>query len=84
MPSWMVPAALAFLFWGIYAFLPKLTIRYVDAASASIYHVLGGIAVALVVLAALGFRPATDPRGVGLALVTGMLGVGGPSPISTP
>ncbi len=77
MPPWVVPAALAFLLWGVYAFLPKLTTRYVDAASAVVYHALGGLAVALVVLAVLGFRPAADPRGAGLALVTGMLGVAG-------
>ena len=77
MPPWVVPAALAFLLWGVYACLPKLTTRYVDAASAVVYHALGGLVVALVVLVVLGFRPAADPRGAGLALVTGMLGVAG-------
>lgn len=77
MPPWVAPAALAFLFWGIWAFLPKLTTRYVDPASAIVYHALGGLVVALVALAMLGFRPAADPRGVGLAVLTGVLGIGG-------
>ncbi len=77
MAAWVAPAALAFLLWGIWAFLPKLTTRYVDPASAIVYHALGGLVVAFAALAVLGFRPAADPRGVGLAVLTGVLGVGG-------
>jgi transporter family protein len=75
--AWVAPAALAFLLWGVWAFLPKLTIRYVDPASAIVFHALGGLIVALVTLAVLGFRPAADPRGVSLAVLTGVLGIGG-------
>jgi transporter family protein len=74
---WAVPAAIAFLCWGVWAFLPKITTRYVDPASAVVYEALGGLLVALVVLVLLGFRPATDPRGIGLATLTGALGVAG-------
>ncbi len=77
MAAWVAPAALAFLLWGVWAFLPKLTTRYVDPASAIVYHALGGLAVAVVVLAMIGLRPAADPRGIGLAVLTGVLGIGG-------
>jgi transporter family protein len=77
MQPWVVPAAVAFLCWGLWAFLPKLTTRYLDPARSLVYQALGGLLVALVVLAVLGFRAEGDPRGVGLALATGVLGVGG-------
>ena len=77
MQSWVAPAAVAFLCWGVFAFLPKLTTRYLDPKSAIIYHALGGLLVAGVALLLIGNRPAVDPRGVGLALMTGVLGVGG-------
>lgn len=77
MPSWVGPAVVAFLCWGLWAFLPKLTTRYIDPRSAVVYEALGGLLVAAVVLGLLALRPATDPRGVGLALLTGVLGVAG-------
>jgi transporter family protein len=77
MQSWFLPAAVAFLCWGVWALLPKLTVRYLDPTSAIVYEALGGLLVALVALALLAFRPAADPRGVGLALATGVLGVAG-------
>jgi transporter family protein len=77
MQAWVLPAAVAFLCWGVWAFLPKLTTRYLDPASAVVYEALGGVVVALVVLAALGPRLGADPRGIGLAVATGVLGVGG-------
>lgn len=77
MPAWLPSAGAAFLCWGVWAFLPKLTTRYIDPKSAIVYEALGGIAMAAVVLAWIGFRPAMDGRGVLLALTTGMLGLGG-------
>lgn len=77
MPAWSVPAFVALLCWGAWAFLPKLTMRYIDPNSAAVYEAVGGALVAGGVLALIGFQPATDPRGVALAVVTGMLGLGG-------
>lgn len=77
MPAWLPAATAAFLCWGVWAFLPKLTTRYIDPKSAIVYEALGGLVIAAVVLVMIGFKPATDGRGVGLALVTGILGVAG-------
>jgi len=77
MQTWTLPAAVAFVCWGIWAFLPKLTTRYIDPQSAIVYEALGGLLVAIAVLALLAFRPAAEPRGVALALATGILGAGG-------
>lgn len=77
MKSWLTPAALAFLAWGVWAFLPKLTVRFIDPRSAIIFAALGGVLVAVAALITLDFKIQTDPRGVGLALLSGVLGVGG-------
>ncbi|HYE38271.1 DMT family transporter [Methylocaldum sp.] len=77
MPHWLLPAATAFICWGVWAFLPKLTTRYIDPKSAIIYEAAGGLIVAIVVLALIVFKPATDQRGVVLALGTGIFGAMG-------
>ena len=77
MRHWLLPALSAFTCWGIWAFLPKITTRYVGPNSAIVYEVLGGVVVAAVMLIALGPRLEWDMRGAGLAFVTGVLGVVG-------
>jgi transporter family protein len=73
----LTPTALAFLCWGVWAFLPKLTLRYIDPRSAIVYEAVGGLLVAFAALYLVAFKPALDPRGVALAVATGALGVGG-------
>lgn len=77
MHHWLMPAAVAFVCWGIWAFFPKLTTRYIDPKSAIIYESIGGLMVALIVLGLIAFKPAADGRGALLAIITGMLGIGG-------
>lgn len=77
MPEWLLPTFLAFLCWGIWSFLPKLTMRTIDPQSAIVYEALGGVLVAVAVLFLIGFRPAVEPKGAALAIATGALGVGG-------
>jgi transporter family protein len=74
---WLLPTTAAFFCWGIWAFLPKLTTRYIDPKSAIIYEAAGGLIVALAVLILIVFKPATEPRGIMLALSTGVLGAAG-------
>lgn len=75
MPAWFAPTLAAFLCWGLWAFLPKLTMRYIAPNSAIVYEAIGGVLVALLVLGWLGWKPETDPRGAVLAVATGMLGI---------
>ncbi|KPK38587.1 MAG: hypothetical protein AMJ69_08035 [Gammaproteobacteria bacterium SG8_47] len=77
MKAWMWPAFAAFAMWGVWAFLPKLVVQSMSARSAIVYEALGGALVALGVVIYLGFRVETDARGIGLAMLTGVLGVGG-------
>ncbi|RJR41130.1 MAG: hypothetical protein C4576_18560 [Desulfobacteraceae bacterium] len=75
MNGWLMPALMTLLLWGIWGFLPKLTIMYMNPASAVIYEVAGGMVVAVGVLFILGFRPEVNPRGIGYAVLTGMVGL---------
>ncbi len=74
MKYWILPAFASFILWGLWGFIPKITTRYISPKSAMIYEVLGGIIVATVILYLIRFRPDTHPKGVALALITGILG----------
>ncbi len=74
MKGWILPAFGAFVLWGFWSFVPKITIRYISPKSAIIYEVLGGVCVATIVLYFLNFRPDMHPKGVALAITTGLLG----------
>ena len=74
---WILPASVTFVCWGLWAFVPKLTTRYITPMSAIVYEVVGAAVVGGVVLALLDFRPDVHPRGICLAVATGILGLTG-------
>ena len=75
MTGWKLPAFGVFVAWGLWSFLPKLTVRYIDPRSAAIFESLGTIVVALGLLWAMQFRVQMHPIGIALALTTGVLGL---------
>ena len=77
MKYWIIPAFGTVMLWGLWGFIPKLTIRYINPRSALIYEVLGGIIVAIIILFLMKFRLSTHPKGIALALTTGVLGFTG-------
>ena len=74
MREWILPAIGTFIFWGVWGFIPKLTTKYIGSKSAVVYEVIGGILVAVILLYTLNFRPESHPRGIVLAMVTGVVG----------
>ncbi len=74
MKTWIVPATFTVIFWGLFGFIPKITIRYISPTSAIVYGSLAGIPVALVIMAVMRFQLDTEPSGVILASITGVLG----------
>ncbi len=75
MGHWHIPALFALVCWGLWAFIPKITIRYIDPKSAIVYEAVGAGLVAVSVFGMLGFKPAIEGHGVVLAIMTGILGV---------
>ena len=74
MKPWILPTFGAFVVWGLWSFIPKITVRYISPKSAVVYEVLGGMLVALMVLYSVNFQPDMHPRGVALGIATGLLG----------
>ena len=75
MRAWVIPATFTIVFWGLFGFVPKITTRYISATSAIVYGALAGVPVALIIMAIMRFQVETEPRGVILASITGVLGI---------
>lgn len=75
MKGWIWPTLGALVTWGVWGFLPKVSVRFLGPKSALVYEVLGGTLVAIAILVALGFRLETDLRGIMPAMATGVMGV---------
>lgn len=75
MDNWFVSALLAMIIYGFWGFFPKIAVSYISPKSALVYQVAGALLVGIIVLAQVGFRPDTHPKGVVFALLTGVAGV---------
>ena len=75
MTDWKLPAFGVFLAWGLWSFVPKLTVRYIDPRSAAVYEAIGALVVAIALLLAMQFRIQAHPTGIALAGLTGVLGL---------
>ncbi|HNQ45525.1 MAG: DMT family transporter [Syntrophorhabdus sp.] len=74
MKHWLLPTFGAFVLWGFWSFIPKITTRYISPRSAILFEVMGGVLVATMVLFTLKFKPDIHLKGVLLAMTTGGLG----------
>ncbi len=74
MKDWILPTFGTLIMWGFWGFIPKLTTQYLSPRSAIVYEVVGSLIIALIVLISLDFQPQVHPRGILLALSTGMMG----------
>ena len=77
MKQWLLPTFGAFGLWGLWSFIPKITTKYISPKSAILFEVLGGMLIAIIVLFSLKFKPDIHPKGVLLAITTGILGFAG-------
>jgi transporter family protein len=75
MTDWKLPAFGVFLAWGLWSFVPKVTVRYIDPRSAAVYEAIGALLVAVGICVNLQFRLQIQPTGIALALATGVLGL---------
>ena len=75
MKAWLLPASMTMICWGIWGFIPKITTRYINPLSASVFEGLGSAIFAIIILFSLSFKPEIHPKGVSLAFITGILGM---------
>ena len=75
MKEWLLPASMTLICWGVWGYIPKITTRYINPLSASVFEGLGSAVFALIIFFSLSFKPEFHPKGASLAFVTGMLGM---------
>lgn len=77
MRDWILPTFGAFVCWGLWSFLPKITTRHIDPQSAIVYEVMGGIVLVAILLTVFKVQPVVNPIGIALAVTTGLIGFTG-------
>ena len=74
MRGWLLNSLIALICFGLWAFLPKISVKFINPKSALIYEILGGILVASVVWFSLGKGIDHDLRGMVPAFLAGIIG----------
>jgi transporter family protein len=75
MKPWFVPALLALTMWGVWGFLPKLSTRVMSPVSVLIFEALGVFLVGAAALFFVGSNLEMVPKGMVLAVSTGIFGM---------
>jgi transporter family protein len=65
---------LALVCFGLWAFLPKVAVKYINPKSALVYEVMGGVLVAVIVWGTVSKGIDSDLRGITPAFLTGVIG----------
>lgn len=73
--TWFIFATATLVLWGLWGFFPKLTTTYISPRSALVWEVVGSMIVGVVVLAILGFKLETHPKGAVYGILTGIFGL---------
>jgi transporter family protein len=71
---WAFGASAALLCWGLWAFFPKLAVKYISPMSSLVFEALGVAAIGIMAALFLGRGIETDPRGAIPAILTGVFG----------
>jgi transporter family protein len=72
MIAWFPATLLSLFSFGLWGFFTKLSVLRIDSQSALIYQTLGVVLVGVISLSMLNFKPATDLKGFGYAVLTGI------------
>lgn len=77
MTSWLPSALIALFSFGFWGLFTKMSVIHIDSKSALIFQTVGVLIVGLITLSLMNFKPATEPKGLIFALLTGIAyGVG--------
>lgn len=72
MTNWLPSALLSLFSFGLWGLFSKLSLNYIDSRSALIVQTLGVLLIGLFVFGTNNFKLATDSKGLGFALLTGI------------
>lgn len=70
--TWFIFAIISLILWGFWGFFSKLTTLHINPKNALIMEAVGGLIVGAVVLATMGFKTETNPKGILLGIFTGI------------
>ncbi|MCG3202543.1 MAG: hypothetical protein NFCOHLIN_02426 [Gammaproteobacteria bacterium] len=71
MKSWLLPALVTMLLYGLWSYFPKLSVRYLSPSNAVIYEVMGSMIFGVIAIALMGFNLQYHPKGAFFAMITG-------------
>lgn len=74
MNDWFMFAMIALIFWGLWAFFPKLATQYIDPKSVLVFSAVGTIIIATTILFLMGFKPEIHIKGITFAIISGLSG----------
>lgn len=74
MRGWLLNSLIALVCFGLWAFLPKVSVKYIDPKSALIYEVSGGLLVAVILWFSIDKGIDHDLRGITPAFFAGIIG----------
>ncbi len=72
MTGWLPATFLSLFSFGLWGLFTKLTVIHIDSRSALIYQTIGVIAIGIITLSMVNFKPATDTKGLTYAVLTGV------------
>lgn len=77
MRTWLFNSVMALCCWGLWAFFPKIAVKYTTPRNAMVFEVIGCALVALVVLCTFHRELEFNPKGVIPSIGTGVAGTCG-------
>ncbi len=77
MYSWWANAMTALVLWGLWAFFPKLSLRYIDSITALFFETVGVFIVGLLFFLKFHQGFSLHPLGIIYAVLTGVFGTVG-------
>jgi transporter family protein len=74
MEPWMLFIFLSFTMYGLWAFLPKIASRHLDAQTILVFETIGTVAVVIVLFASMGLKASTHRIGLPVSILAGACG----------
>lgn len=73
--SWLVPACLALIFWGLWGFLPKIALESLSPHSVIFFESIGNLTVGAIIAIFCGFRLEVHARSISILALSSALSV---------
>jgi len=69
--NWLVASMIALISFGFWGLFTKMAVAHIDYKSALIYQTLGVLVIGVITLGMMEFKPVSNLKGSGYAILTG-------------